>query len=196
MLVPEMLCGDRRTVTAACRKHITRFKRGEAWVDAGTMIDVRDASGLIMVGDPSPLLGGMNVRLYAPFWELDKLFVSGRATFESSIRAFDEALCYAWSTLGLLSQACYRWFLDSGRLERFPNIDSERSERFLQAIITHWPEIEAVGARYTTGLPIGEPLWKLPHKLKFVLAHRGVPQPRLVQPLPPGGIAALLPPKN
>jgi hypothetical protein len=149
------------------------------------MIDVRDTSGLIMVGDPSPLLGGMNVRLYAPFWELDKVFVSRQASLESSIRAFDEALGYAWSSLGLLSQACYRWFLDS-----------ERSDRFLQAMIAHWPEIDAVGRRYTIGGQTGEALWDLPHKLKFVLANRGVPQPRLVQPLPPGGIPALLPPKN
>jgi hypothetical protein len=32
--------------------------------------------------------------------------------------------------------------------------------------------------------------------VKFALARRGVPDARLKQPLPPGGIAALLPAKN
>ena len=184
MLVPAFLCEDAKTVTSACKRHITRFKQGGSWIEAGPMVDVGSIPGLIMVGNPSPHLAGVNVRLYAPFWELDKAVVSGRIAFEASIRAFDEALGVAWSLLGLLSQACYHWLLDS-----------ERAGRFLKAIIAHWEELDGVGPRYTCGLHRGQGLWEHPHLLKFVLARRGVAQPRLVEPLPAGGIADLLLPK-
>jgi hypothetical protein len=184
MLVPEMLYGDTKTVTAACRRHITRFKRGGSWLEAGTMIDVQSAPGLIMVGDPSPLLGGVNVRLYAPFWELEKV-MSRQDTVEGSERAFEEALGSAWGVLGLLSQACYHWLLDS-----------VRAERFLEAMMSYWAEFDAVGRRFTYALQRGDALWDVSHVLKFVLARRGVPRPCLVQPLPAGGIAALLPARN
>jgi hypothetical protein len=85
----------------------------------------------------------------------------------------------------LLSQTCYDW-LD----------ETERAGRFLESMIRHWAEVDAAGPRYTRGAQNGEPLWQLPHLLHYVLAHRGVPHPRLEQPLPPGGIAALLPLKN
>jgi len=127
----------------------------------------------------------MNVRLYAPFRELHNAFVSESAMIEASTRAFDEALGHPWSVLGLLSQLCYPWLMDR-----------ERADRFLEAMMEYWAELDAVGQRYTTGGQNGEALWDLPHLLKFVLSHRGVPQPRLVEPLPAGGIAALLPPKN
>ena len=140
---------------------------------------------MLMLDGPSPLLGGANVRLYAPFRELDNAFVRGQAEFEASTRAFDDALRAHWAILGLLSPVGYRWL-----------IDSERAERFLQAMITYWPVLEAVGLRYTLGGQVGEALWALPHKLHFVLARRGVPRPRLSQPLPAGGVAALLPPRN
>lgn len=185
MLVPEMLCGDTRTVTAACRRHLTRFKKGGSWTNVGGMIDVRDVPGLIMLNAPSPLLGGVNVRLYAPFWELHKAFESDSAMIEASTHAFDEALGHPWSVLGLLSQICYAWLMDR-----------ERADRFLEAMMRYWAEFDAVGKRYTRGSQNGTALWDLPHLLKFVLAHRGVPQHRLVEPLPAGGIAALLPPKN
>ncbi|HEY0481002.1 MAG TPA: hypothetical protein VGD37_25980 [Kofleriaceae bacterium] len=141
-----------------------------------------------MLDGPSPLLGRANVRLYALFRELFNAFVRDPAPLEAStranVRAFDEALEHGWSVLGLLSQACYHWF-----------DVSERAERLLDSVIRYWAEVDAAGPRYTRGAQNGESLWRLPHLLKYVLAHRGVPQSRLVEPLPPGGIAALLPAK-
>lgn len=149
------------------------------------MIDVQEVPGLIMVGNPSPLLARGNVRLCTPFQELDKAVGSGRITFEASIRAFDEALTNAWSVLGLQSPVCYSWLRES-----------ERAARFLDAMIAHWEEVDAVGPRYTGALQFGQRLWELPILLKVVLADRGVSKAQLMGPLPPGGISALLPPKN
>jgi len=84
------------------------------------------------------------VHAYAPFWELGKAIERGRITLAEGMRAFDDALGEAWSVLGLLSQACYRW-LD----------DDSRAERFLAAVIRHWSMLEAVGPRYTMGSRAG-----------------------------------------
>jgi hypothetical protein len=84
MLVPEMLCGDTKTVTAACRRHITRYMRGGSWVDAGPMVDVREVPGLIMLDGPSPLLGGPQVRLYAPFRELERRSYANTSSLTSA----------------------------------------------------------------------------------------------------------------
>lgn len=188
-MVPEMLCGDTKTVVAACKRHLTRFKRGGSWVEMGPMVDVAKAPGLIMLDGPSPLLGGNQVRLYAPFRELHNAFSREPVTLDvlvrANLRAFDEALEQGWSVLGLTSMGCYCWLKDP-----------ERAERFLASVMRHWDELDAAGPRYTTGMQGGEPLWGPPHLVKYALAHRGVPDVRLNQPLPPGGIAALLPAKN
>jgi hypothetical protein len=182
MQVPEMLCGSAKVVNAACKKHLARFRGGGAWLDAGSMVDVRDVPGLIMVDGPSALLAGVHVRLYAPFRALTDGLVRREIAVDAGLRAVNEALGSAWSVLGLLAAPCYRWFRDM-----------EPAERFLKAFMKHWAEIDGVGHRYTTGLPTGEGIWNLTHLLKYVLARRGVPTLRLSEPLPPEGIAALLP---
>ena len=180
MQLPHLLCGDTKTVSAAWRKQVTRFVRGGPWLEVGTLLAARDAPGLILLNGPSPLLGDANVHAYAPFWELGKAIERGRITFAEGMRAFDDALGEAWSVLGLLSQACYRW-LD----------DEVRAERFLAAVIRHWGKLDEVGPRYTMGSRTGAGLWELPHLLKYVLARRGVAQADLNRPLPAGGLAAL-----
>src|ERR1044071_5418821 len=117
MLVPEMLCGDTKTVAAACRRHIARFKKGGSWLDAGPMIDIQKAPGLIMIGSQLYGVGRANVHVYAPFWQLENAFVSGSATPETTVRAFDEALGNEWSALGLLSPICHRLLQDRERAE-------------------------------------------------------------------------------
>ena len=184
MRVPELLCGDTKTVTAACRKHIARFKKGGSWVDAGELVDIRNAPGLVMIESPLYGVGPVNIRLYAPFWQLEKS-AGGGVTLESSTRAFDEALDSAWSALGLLSPIAYRWLQDR-----------ERSGRYLAAMMAHWAEFEEAGPRYVMSSHRPQTLWELPLLLKAVLASRGVPKARLIEPLPPGGIAALLPASN
>ena len=47
MELPQLLCGDTKTVSAAWRKQVTRFVRGGPWLEAGTLIAARDAPGLI-----------------------------------------------------------------------------------------------------------------------------------------------------
>lgn len=183
MQLPRSLIGNASTVAAAWRKHVTRLVRGGPWIDPGAeVIAADDAPGLFLLNGPSPLLGGEdNVHAYAPFWELGKAIDAGRLTIDAAAPAFDAALGAPWSLLGLLSQGNYRWF-----------DDADRARRFLTAMIDQWPVLDAVGARYTMGSRDGARLWDLPHLLKYVLAQRGVAQPELVRPLPPGGLPALL----
>lgn len=183
MQLPRSLIGSASTVAAAYRKQVTRLVRGGPWIDPDAeTIAAADAPGLILLNGPSPLLGGDgNVHAYAPLWELGKAIDAGRLTLAAATRAFDDALAAPWSLLGLLSQANYRW-LD----------DDDRAQRFLAATIAQWSVLDAAGARYTMGSRDGARLWDLPHLLKYVLAQRGVAQPDLVRPLPPGGLSALL----
>jgi hypothetical protein len=50
----------------------------------------------------------------------------------------------------------------------------------------------AQGARYSWGSNIGERLWEIPNALTYALARLGVPGELLRQPLPSGGLYALL----
>jgi hypothetical protein len=183
MQLPRSLIGSASTVAAAWRRQVTCLIRGGPWIDPDAeTLAADDAPGLIVLNGPSPLVGGEgNVHAYAPFWEFGKAIDAGRLTLAAAAHAFDDALGAPWSLLGLLSQASYRW-LD----------DADRAQRFLTAMIEQWPALDAVGARYTMGSRDGARLWDLPHLLKYVLAQRGVAQPDLVRPLPPGGLSALL----
>lgn len=117
------------------------------WTEIGKLVDVQDAPGLIMIATPSALLSGPNVRLYAPFRELDFAIERGQVAFETTVRAFDEAIATPWGLLGLLSRSCYGWLRDSAR-----------AARFLDVFIRCWTEIDAVGKRYTAGIPVGHAL--------------------------------------
>lgn len=185
MQVPEILCGDARTVAAACRRHVTRFLQGKSWIDLGPLAETKSLPGLVMLEGPSPLLSGANVRLYAPFRELDSLFVRQRVTLEQCVAAFDEAVSTPWGVLSFLSPICYNVLNDEGR-----------SRRFLAATVGYWGELDSVGPRYSRGGPEGKRLWEVAHVLKVVLADRGVAKAQLSQPLPKDGIAAILPSKN
>lgn len=180
MQVPEPLCGDARAAASASRKQVTSYLRGGDWFAGVALVAIEAVPGLILLNGSSAAFPDANVHAYAPMWELARAVDAGRAALADTERAFDAALAAPWSVLGLLSQQCYRW-LD----------DAARAQRFLAAMVRHWPALDAAGPRYTMGSRSGAPLWELPHLLKYVLAHRGVPQPRLGEPLPPGGLAEL-----
>jgi hypothetical protein len=108
---------------AACKRHLTRFKRGGSWVEMGPMMDVAQAPALIMLDGPSPLLGGNQVRLYAPFREMSNAFTRQPLTLDelvrANVRAFDEALQHGGSVLGLTSMACYGYSVIAHGIVRF-----------------------------------------------------------------------------
>lgn len=180
MQVPELLCGDTRSAASACRKQVTSYVRGGAWLADVTLVELDAAPGLILLNGSSAAFPDANVHAYAPLWELARAVDGGRLPLADTERAFAASLATPWAILGLLSQQCYRW-LD----------DDAHAQRFLAAMITHWPALDAAGPRYTMGSRTGAALWDLPHLLKYVLARRGVAQPRLLEPLPAGGLAAL-----
>ncbi len=182
MMIPRSLCGTAKDVASAWRKHVTRFLRGAAWLSQDeTMVEVDSAPGLIILNGPAPLLSNdEHVHAYAPFWELGRALDAERISLEQAAPAFDAALREPWSILGLLSQANYRWLQDPSR-----------AERFLSSITGHWGTLDGVGPRYTMGSRSGQPLWDLPHLLKFALASRGVSTAVLSLPLPPGGLLEL-----
>lgn len=142
MKLPRSLCGTSKDVSSKCWKHVTRFLRGADWLELeADSIDAEEASGLISLNGPSPLLNGeAHVHAYAPFWELGRAFDAERITQEAATRAFDAALTRPWGLLGLLSQENYRWLQDPAR-----------AEQFLAAVCASWEVLDAEGPRYTMG---------------------------------------------
>jgi len=105
----------------------------------------------------------------------------GKLPLEIEEQVFTASLQTPWGLLGLLSQTNVIWV--------YPQ---QRYQPFLQASILFWDILYQEGNRYSNGSNNGENLWTIHTNLKYVLANLGVSQERLNQPLPSGGLKALL----
>jgi hypothetical protein len=94
---------------------------------------------------------------------------------------FRDSLSASWGVLGLLAFDNTLWFY----------ADEERYEPFLDAALSVWDELDAVGPRYYVAVQ-GKSLWSIPNSLHYILANMGVPHDLLRTPLPPAGPRALL----
>lgn len=180
MLIPEFMFGIAGDVEERCRKTVTQLKKGVLWDEAVAcpMIDTAIESGLLVLNGPSPLLSGQNhFHIYVL---LDEIFNAG--FFEQSKAAiFTSCLQTPWGILSLISLKNQFWL-----------IPVERHVRFLEATLGYWEMLSMEGPRYTNGLTTGDTLWSLASNVKYVLANLGVPQDVLRDPLPAGGLAALV----
>ena len=180
MLIPEFMYGLSKKAHSAARAIARRLKAGAPW-DEAVPRETADTSllpGLIVLNGPSPLLGGQqHFNVYALLDEILKAKVSG----EVEDAAFVECLRTTWGTLSLASFKNQMWL--------YPE---ERHVPFLKAVLGRWEEFDAEGARYSFGSPDGARLWDIHSNVKYVLARLGIPQESLREPLPAGGLAALL----
>jgi hypothetical protein len=180
MLIPEFIYGLSKEARAASRAIASKLKAGAAWGEAvpDATAETSSRPGLLVLHGPSPLLGGQkHFHVYAL---LDEIFAA-KAPEEIRESAFGECLRTAWGTLSLVSFKNQVWLYPAGR--HVP---------FLRAVLSRWDEFDAEGARYSFGTPDGARLWDIHSNLKYVLARMGIPPEALRQPLPEGGLAALV----
>lgn len=182
MLVPGFLYGRFRDVKAACRRKVTQIKRGATWNElADDLVDTRDHQGLFVLDGPSPLLGGgEHFHFFALGYAIRKE-VYHRLSEDVFETLFEPAIATNWGFLTMLS-AWARAFL------RRPG----HQQRLLHLLIRWWDELDAAGARYTKGANYGHPLWQVVSNIHYCLVREGLPEELAKQPVPPGGIAALV----
>ena len=185
MQLPAIQYGDWKTVEKRMARVVTQLKRGEGLGEVMTadgMLDTATTPGLlsmfgIIVGP------GSNFHCFMPWrtlWDavIDEAQPSVPSPIEDAI--FASSLRTPWGVLGLLAHDSQSWL-----------IPASRHRPLLDAALDVWPELDAVGERYTVGDQPGR-LWSVPNNLHFVLANLGVPDDMLRAPLPPEGPGALL----
>jgi hypothetical protein len=186
MLLPAIQYGDWPTVKGRMRKVVTELKRGTDLIEEMTkdgMLDTDDYSGMLVM-IRSTLGQVRNFHCFAP-WRLAEDPLRDLRTEQTVPSSEEEAVFVAslqtpWGILGLLSSDNQTWL-----------IRRERHQPFLNATLSFWDELDAVGPRYYV-VGQGQRLWTLPNNLHYVLANMGVPNDMLRSPLPSEGPRALL----
>jgi len=185
MLLPGLLYGSYPDVRKRCRTAIRRCitEQRLLWevVQADGMLDTAQHPGLIVV---EPLLGGSgnNFHCYAPLYLMQKDDAKSQLSAEAAAAIFSVGLEEQWSLTCMLSrQVIYSWMGDT-----------EHYRRYVLAFLRQWGALDAEGERYSSGMDTGRRLWELPTMLQSALVNLGVPIPLVQEPLPPGGLYALL----
>jgi hypothetical protein len=202
MQIPSLLYGDYDSVKKRCRQALKHYMRGQQlFPEALTvdgMVDTADEAGLIVVEGPSPLLGdSVQYHCFVPFYLLasgvnktdDRLDDAGKEDI------FTALIDLPWGLLCMFSPNAMNGWLShatnaTNSLSRSPDFD--RLRRYIQAVLRHWDLLDAQGRRYSDGSNTGDRLWSISTPIKYALANMGVPHELLHQPLPPGGLYALL----
>lgn len=184
MKIPRLLYGRYADVRARMNPALTRLKHGASWEDAmasGDFVETADAPGLLVLHGPSQLLGGSeHYHLYVPLTALARRMRDQGLPEALEDRAFKESLGTVWGVLGLVATA--------NQMRVYP---AARHGPFLDAVLRFWNEMDAEGARYTSGLADGARLWETPNNIHHTLANMGIPGDTLRAPLPGGGLADL-----
>jgi hypothetical protein len=186
VLLPAIQYGDWKTVQGRMRKVVTQLKRGASLIDVMTrdgVLDPAEHPGWLLM-QRSARGAESHFQCFAPWRLADDALRDLRTepTVPSAVEqsVFAASLQTSWGILGLLSSDNQTWL-----------IPRERHQPFLDAVLTVWSELDAVGARYYVAIQ-GERLWTLPNNLHYVLANMGVPTEMLRAPLPAEGPRALL----
>lgn len=185
MQLPVLLYGSYSDVKRRCRTAIRRCitKQRLLWevVQAEGMLDTAHHPGLIVV---EPLLDGSgdNFHCYAPLYLMQRDDAKSKLSAEAAAAIFSIGLEEQWSlTCMLSSQVIFSWMGDV-----------EHYRRYVLAFLRQWDALDAEGERYSWGMDMGKRLWDLPTMLQSALVNLGVPIPLVQEPLPSGGLYALL----
>jgi hypothetical protein len=158
MLFPTYLYGVYKDVKRRCTKLVkstTSVDAYDACLLSMGLIDTADASGLLLLDGPSPLVGGMMCfQLYLP---LSMIYLEHRANAELLNTIFHESLKTAWGTLLVTSYRCGRLIHEGNR------------NAYLEAVFDHWHELGTVGPRFTTGSREGQELLDVPTMIQTTL---------------------------
>ena len=184
--LPAIQHGSWSSVRRRMLKVVTRLLRGDALADVmlvdGLVDPTRQPGFLVMAG----IMTGdePHFHCFMPWksaWDaLFDLRDDPAVPAPLEDRVFEASLQVPWGVLGLLASDSQSWL-----------IPAPRHAPFLEAALTAWDELDAVGARYYAAVQ-GKHLWSVPNNLHYVLANMGVPTEILRAALPPGGPRALL----
>lgn len=182
--IPANLIGSASDVDRDLRHRIDDFLTGAPWQPfADGNVAPR---GLVVLTGPAPALASdVHTRVHRPLQLLIEAMIADRVPPAREDDVVAASLSTAAGVLGLLSPCNQMLVYPTGR-----------HRAIVDAAIEFWPQFEALGVRYTLGLPEGRRLGALPTNLNYLLAHLGVPADLLSRPLPPDGPAALIGPWN
>jgi hypothetical protein len=174
--------GPYKDVSRACTRKVRALARGATFGEiVESWVDVDEAPGLLLLEGPSKADGRTpHFRCFALSYAA--VCVS-RSPERDTLRArwLDLSLPSAWGFLGLFGQYGRHFALTDARL-----LD------FLERAVAYWPELQAVGARYSYAPLCGaEPLERIHTSINFALARQGVPGDQ-VRSMSPDGPAHLL----
>lgn len=185
MHIPAIIYGTYKGVRPRMRNIVRALAAGKSFSEAmniDEVIDTRSVSGLFVLSGPSPLLGeSSHFQCYLPHLMIYEGLLEGKLSRDLEERVFTESLETDWGTLLFTSYENGFWL-------KTP----ERCHRLVDAAARFWDRFEIEGPRYTTGLDEGKPLWSSNTCVHMALARLGVPEDRLGEPLPSGGIGELM----
>ncbi len=184
MLLPAITYGPYKEVRPRMRGIIKELARGASLaeaVKADQMLDTRDLPGYLVLEGPSPLIGGSpHFQCYLPLRYVYEAILERKLPRELTERVFQECLATDWGTLLFLCYENGLWMNTPGQYRML-----------VEAAVRSWNLFEAEGARYTNGLDEGKSLWDSNTCVHMALARLGIPNDRLNEPLPAGGLAEL-----
>ena len=144
--------------------------------------DSAEPSGLIVLSPSALLANGQHVHAFLPLNLLVGEITVGRVSPERErVAVWRASLQTPFGLLGLLAPP--------NQMLVQPAVCTSARRRSGRQF---WPELDAVGPRYTIGATDGARLWDIPTNVQYLLGKAGVPTDALVRPLPPSGPAALL----
>ena len=177
--VPRGLVGPLAEIRARLIRPVRDFVEGGPWPPYPD--DSAEPSGLIVLSPSALLANGQHVHAFLPLNLLVGEITVGRVSPERERVAVWASLQTPFGLLGLLAPP-------NQMLVHPPAVHRPGAE----AVARFWPELDAVGPRYTIGATDGARLWDIPTNVQYLLGKAGVPTDALVRPLPPSGPAALL----
>lgn len=182
-LVPSGLVGPLAEVRARLIRPVRDFVAGGPWPPYPD--DFAELSGLIVLSPSGLLMNDRYVHAFLPLKLLVDEITAGRLSPEREQVAVWASLQTPFGLLGLLAPPNQMLVHPAG-------VHRPGAE----AVARFWPELDAAGPRYTIGGTDGALLWDIPTNAQYLLGKAGVPLDALARPLPPGGPAALLPPRT
>lgn len=165
--LPLFLYGSYRDVRRACARKLKALERGASFSDiVDSWLDLDSTPGLLVLDGPSRMPAAEpDFQCFALTYALVQTWSQKSSAELDALQRqwFERSLAAPWTFLGLLGQ-------DGGH--QLKNTDLPR---FLERAIALWPELHAVGPRYSSWQPHGEPLERCALTVQYALARQGVP---------------------
>lgn len=166
--IPSFLYGFYREVRLACGHKLKTLERGASFADiVDSWLEVDSTPGLLVVEGPS------GVPATAPHFHCFALTHTLVETWSRKSSAQLETLREQWHTRSLAAPWTVLGLLGQDGL--LSGLKSAHLPSFLERVIVLWPELHAVGPRYSSWSKEGEPLERVGRTVQTALASQGIP---------------------